>query len=143
MTVSYVDTFILADVCESMRKYTRKRMHFIKYLVMCKTDIYTNKCQIALVIVTNSNETLLKNEWVRDGFTQARFTREPGQLMMCEGELSKITIIDTPLVGIPVAFFSKQRCNRIIVCNLPANQLLHFLIHSQCGTLLGEGEICA
>lgn len=143
VTVTSVDTQVLADVCESMRKYTRKRMHFIKYIVMYKTDISSKRCQIAFVIVTHGNETAMKNEWLKDSFSQARFSKESGQQMTCEGEISHMTVTGNPPQTVSVAFFSKQKSFRTLTCDLPSNQLVRFSITNQEGTIAGEGEMCA
>lgn len=118
-------------------------MHFIKYVVMYKTDICAKRCQIAFLIVTHGNEMLSRNEWLRDGFHQARFSKEPGQQMMCEGEISNMTIGGIPYQTVSVAFFSKQKSYRILVCDLPPDQFVKFTITNQQSIVLGEGEMCA
>ena len=118
-------------------------MHFIKYMVMYKSDIYSKKCQIAFIIVTNGNEMWLRNEWLKDGFYQARFTKEPSQQMTCEGEISHLKIAGNPSHLVSVAFFSKQKSHRILVCDMPPNQLLKFTMTNQEEVAVGEGEMCA
>lgn len=143
VTVITVDAQILADVCESMRKHTRKKMLFIKYFVMYKTDICAKKCQLAFVIVTHGNETALKHEWIKDGFSQAKFSKELGQLMMCEGEISKVTVMVNLSQTVSVAFFSKQKSFRTLVYDLLPSQLVRFAITNQEGIVAADGEMGA
>jgi len=142
VTVSSIDTQILSDVCESMRKYTRKRMHFVKHLVMFRPGAYDNTFEIALVVVTTGNEVSLRNEWISSGYIQGRCIQDLGQQMMCEGERTTLTILGNPVIDVPVAFFSKQVSSRVIQLSRSPNQIVRFQVSDQQGQRLGEGEIC-
>lgn len=139
--VSYIDAQILADVCESMRKYTRKRMHFIKYLLMYRMDQGSPSCELALVIVTNSNEASSRVKWLKKGFTEATFSQEPGQQMMCEGETTYITIENTLIQRVPISFFSKQKCSQVMQCSLSSDQRIQFCLSNQNNEIIGRGGI--
>ena len=110
---------------------------------MFKSDIFSKRCHIALIVVTHGNETAVRNEWLKEGFTAARFYKEPGQQMMCEGEISNMRVSADPVQTMSVAFFSKQKSFRVLICSLPANQLVRFTITNQEHAILGEGEMCA
>jgi len=128
--VKYIDHRVLQDVCEAVRRYTRKRMQFVRFIVAHKVEKSMNQMKLALEVVRVEQEATAKNILVKQGFTLASITRTNGQLMLCEGECVNLVIDDLD-VELSVFLFSKLRSSRIISTGLPKRRQIYFTITSQ------------
>lgn len=136
-----MDIDILTEVSQSVRKYTRKRMHFVAFLVMTKPDTTNNTLSIAYEVPDAENETVSAADLSKLGYSPAKFRKKPASQMLCEGEVSRLHINDEQKTCLPVAYFNKQACRRIITVELKRKQLLPFAITDGSNNMMCEGEI--
>lgn len=136
-----VDTQVLSEVAQSVRKYTRKRMHFVTYLPMYKADLTANTMTLNLTVVEASNETPALNELIKQGFYQAKILKKLSNQMLCEGECSYFQLYDEKIT-LSVAYFNKHISSRVVTIPLPKRRAIKFNVCSSDGrsTIL-EGEV--
>lgn len=138
----HVNVDLLSEVCQSVRKYTRKRMHFVSYLPLFKIDYSTNLVTVMLAVVDASSEIQTLTELTKQGYSLAKIIRKPVNNMLCEGEISRLQIQDDKKTSVAVAYFDKQLSRRTAVIEAPRRQVVKFLVTNETGSAtLVEGEI--
>lgn len=125
-----------------MRKYTRKRMHFVSYLPMFKTDYSTNLITVVFAVVDASSEMQNLTELTKQGYSIARLGKKTANHMLCEGEISRLEIHDEKKTAVAVAYFNKQLSRRTVVIEGSRRQAIRFSVTNDTGSInLVEGEI--
>lgn len=144
MLVRQVDVQVLSEVAQLVRKSTRKRMHFVTFLPMYRTDLTSSSLTLNLTVVKASNETQAINELIKQGFSQTKLLKKVTNQMLCEGEHTQLKIHDGENITLPVAYFNKHISSRTVTVSIPQNGVLKFSVHSASGkSSIVEGEAYA